>query len=78
MSKALKYYNTFSERIICAKFKEKHHDTLLIQAYAPTTDHDEEEIEQFYDDLSEIIKRNKAWKDKLFVVGDFNAKVGKE
>ncbi|GFS19395.1 reverse transcriptase-like protein [Elysia marginata] len=56
----------------------QHHDTLLMQAYAPTTDHDEEEIEHFYDDLSEIIKTNKAWKDKLLVVGDFNAKVGKE
>ncbi|GFR72711.1 UDP-glucuronosyltransferase 2A1-like [Elysia marginata] len=28
--------------------------------------------------ISEIIKTNKAWKDKLLVVGDFNAKVGKE
>ncbi|GFR80793.1 craniofacial development protein 2-like [Elysia marginata] len=78
MSEALKCYNTFSGRIICVKFTEQHHDTLLIQAFAPTTDHDEEEIEQFYDDLSEIIKTNKAWKDKLLFVGDFNAQVGKE
>ncbi|GFS04175.1 endonuclease-reverse transcriptase [Elysia marginata] len=32
MSKALKDHNTFSERIICAKFTKQHHDTLLIQA----------------------------------------------
>ncbi|GFR60230.1 craniofacial development protein 2-like [Elysia marginata] len=66
MSKALKYYSTFSERIISAKFTKQHHDTLLIQAYAPTTDHGKEEIEQFYDDLSEIIRRNKPCKDKLW------------
>ncbi|GFR74262.1 craniofacial development protein 2-like [Elysia marginata] len=66
ISKTLKYYNTFSERIICAKFTEQHHEMLLIQAYSPTTDHAEE---QFYDGLSKIIKRKKAWKDKLLVVG---------
>ncbi|GFS24151.1 craniofacial development protein 2-like [Elysia marginata] len=76
MSKALKDYNTFSEseRIFCAKFAEQHHHALLRQAYAQTADHAKEEIKQIYDDLSEIIKRNKAWKEKLLVVSDFNAK----
>ncbi|GFR68991.1 reverse transcriptase [Elysia marginata] len=54
------------------------YENRMEQAHAPTTDHDEEEIEQFYDDSSEIIKRNKACEDKLLVVGDFNAKVGKD
>ncbi|GFS02704.1 endonuclease-reverse transcriptase [Elysia marginata] len=78
MSNALKYFVFVSKRIIYAKFTEQLHDTLLIQAYAPTAEHPVEEIEQFYDDLSEIINTKKAWKDKLLVVGDFNAKVGKE
>ena len=77
-SKSIKFYDTYSERIILCKLKEEHHDTLIIQIYAPSTDYSEEDIEQFYDDLSNVVKQNKKWSDKLIICGDFNAKIGKE
>jgi len=47
----------------------------VIQAYAPTTDHDDEVVEEFYNQLQGIIdKMNK--KDILIIQGDWNAKVG--
>ena len=49
----------------------------IIQIYAPTQDHEDEEIELFYDEIQTAIKNVKK-NDKLFVMGDLNAKVGKE
>ena len=49
----------------------------IIQAYAPTTDHDDEEIEDFYDQLQEIIDQTPK-KDIIVVQGDWNAKVGED
>ena len=45
----------------------------VIQAYAPTTNAEEVKIEQFYDDLLELIPK----KDFLFI-GDWNAKLGSQ
>ena len=75
-NKALKYYNTYSERILYVKIKGKHHDTLMIQVYAPTTEYSDEDVEEFYDEITKIIKKCKKGKDKLIISGDFNAKVG--
>ena len=44
----------------------------VTQAYAPTTNAEEVKIEQFYDDLL------KTKKDVLFIIGDWNAKVGSQ
>jgi len=46
----------------------------VIQAYAPTTNAEEVKIEQFYDDLLELIPK----KDFLFIIGDWNAKLGSQ
>ena len=42
--------------------------------YFPTTDAEEAEVEQFYEDLQELTPK----KDILFIVGDWNAKVGSQ
>jgi len=49
----------------------------LISAYAPTMSYTQEEKEQFYESLSEMI-RSVPCEDKLLVLGDFNARVGKD
>ncbi|XP_023213818.1 craniofacial development protein 2-like [Centruroides sculpturatus] len=49
----------------------------IIQVYAPTTEATEEEIEGFYEKLQETVN-NLPKKDALFILGDWNAKVGKE
>ena len=46
----------------------------IIQAYAPTTDNDDDDIEDLYDQLSKAIDRTRK-KDILVVQGDWNAKI---
>ena len=46
----------------------------VIQIYAPTTIPEEAEVEQFYDDLQELLEHQKTMKRPLFIIGDGNAK----
>ena len=46
----------------------------VIQVYAPTSNAEEAEVEQFYEDLQDLELTHK--KDVLFIIGDWNAKVG--
>ena len=47
----------------------------MSQAYAPTSTHDDEEVEAFYEDVRKAIGENRS--HYQYVVGDFNAKLGK-
>ena len=49
----------------------------LIQVYAPTTNAEEGEVEQFYEDLQDLLELTPK-KDVLFIIGDWNAKVGSQ
>ena len=49
----------------------------VVQMYAPTSDYDDNEIEEFYDQLQNVIGPTPK-KDMLVVQGDWNAKVGKD
>ena len=51
-------------------------NVVLIQVYAPTTQHSDEEVEKFYGDIEKGIKQVKTT-DVVIIMGDFNAKVGK-
>ena len=46
----------------------------VIQVYAPTTNAEEAEVEQFHDDLQDFLKLMLR-KDVLFIIGNWNAKV---
>ena len=59
------------------KLQGKPSSISTIQIYAPTQDHEDEEIELFYDEIQTAIKNVKT-DDILCVMGDLNAKVGKE
>ena len=48
-----------------------------IQAYAPTSNTEEAEVEQFYEDLQDVLEITPP-KDVLFIIGDWNAKVGSQ
>ena len=48
----------------------------IVQVYAPTSDYDDNEIEEFYDQLQNVIDQTPK-KDILVVQGDWNAKVGR-
>ena len=50
---------------------------MVIQAYAPTSNAEETEIEQFYEDLQDLLELTTK-KDIHFIIGDWNAKVGSQ
>ena len=49
----------------------------FIQAYAPTSNIEEAEVERFYEDLQNLLELTPK-KDVLFIIGDWNAKVGSQ
>ena len=64
-----------SSRMISIRISAKPHNITIIQVYAPTTDHTDDEVEEFYE-LLETTMKNAPRKDILIVQGDWNAKVG--
>ena len=58
-------------------FQGKPFNITVIQVYAPTSNAEEAEVERFYEDLQDLLEliRNK---DVLFIIGDWNAKVGSQ
>ena len=50
---------------------------MVIQVYAPTSNAEEAEVERFYEDLHDLLKLTSK-KDVLFIIGDWNAKVGSQ
>ena len=48
---------------------------MVIQVYALTSNAKEDEVEQFYEDLQDLLELTPP-KDVLFIIGDWNAKVG--
>ena len=70
-------YLPVNERCILLKLKAKPFNISILQAYAPTSDYSEEDIETFYESLSNTLKEVKS-SEVLIVMGDFNAKVGSE
>ena len=50
---------------------------MVIQAYAPTSNTEEAEVERFYEDLQDLLELTPK-KDIPFIIGDWNAKVGSQ
>ena len=66
-----------SSRLITIRLRAVPFNITIVQAYAPTSQYDDSEIEEFYDQLQNVIDRTPK-KDILVVQGDWNAKVGKD
>ena len=64
-----------NNRMISVSFQGKPFNITVIQAYAPTSNAEEAEVEQFYEDLQDLWELTPQ-KDVLFIIGDWNAKVG--
>ena len=58
-------------------FQGKPFNITVIQVYAPTSNAEEAEVEQFYEDLRNLLELTPK-KDVLFIIGDWNAKVGSQ
>ena len=55
-------------------FPSKPFNITVIQVYATTSNAEEAEVEQFYEDLQDLLELTPK-KDVLFIIGDWNAKV---
>ena len=66
-----------SNRILLVKLYCKPFNLTLIQVYSPTITSTVEDIDEFYDDLEVAYKHCKS-QDMIIIMGDLNAKVGKE
>ena len=55
----------------------KQFNITLIQVYAPTSNVEEAEVEQFYEDLQKLLELTPQ-KDVFFIIGDWNAKIGSQ
>ena len=62
---------------LCSFLKGKLFNITVIQAYAPTSNAEEAEVEWFYEDLQDLLKLTPK-KDVLFIIGDWNADVGSQ
>ena len=58
-------------------FPGKLFNITVIQVYAPTSIAKEAEVERFYEDLQDLLELTPK-KDALFIIGDWNAKVGSQ
>ena len=58
-------------------FQGKPFNITVIQVYAPTSNAEEAEVERFYEDLQDLLELTRQ-KDVLFIIGDWNAKVGSQ
>ena len=63
--------------MISVCFQGKPFNIMVIQAYAPTSNAEEAEVEWFYEDLQDLLELT-AKKDVLFIIGDWSAKVGSQ
>ena len=64
-----------TDRMICVHFQGKQFNITVIQVYDSTTNADKAEVEWFYEDLQDLLELTPP-EDVLFVIGDWNAKVG--
>ena len=63
--------------MISVRFQGKPFSITVIQVYALTSNTEEAEVEQFYEDLQDLLALTPK-KDVLFIIGDWNAKVGSQ
>ena len=63
--------------MISVRFQGNPYNILVIQAYAPTSNAEEAEIERYYEDLQDLLELTPK-NYVLFIIGDWNAKVGSE
>ena len=63
--------------MISVHFQGKPFNITVIQVYGPTSNAEEAEVEGFYEDLKDLLELTPK-KDVLFIIGDWNAKVGSQ
>ena len=73
----MEYLDAISKMTEWSRFRGKSFNITVIQVYAPTSYAEEAEVEQFYEDLQDLLELTPK-RDVLFIIGDWNAKVGSQ
>ena len=66
-----------NDRMIIVHFQGKPFNITVIQVYAPTSNGEEDEVECLYENLQDLLELTLI-RDALFIIGDWNAKVGSQ
>ena len=66
-----------NDRMISVRYQGKLFNNTVIQVYAPTSNAEEAEVCQFYEDLQDLLELRPP-KDVLFIIGNWEAKVGSQ
>ena len=69
--------NLKNDKTISVRFQRKPFNITVIQVYASTSNTEEAKVERFYEDLQDLLELTPK-KDVLFIIGDWNAKVGSQ
>ena len=69
--------NLKNDRMISVHLQGKSFNIMVTQVYAPTSNSEEAEVKRFYEDLQDLSELTPE-KDVLFIIGDWNAKVGSQ
>ena len=69
--------NLKNDRMISVCFQGKPFNIMVFQAYVPTSNAEEAEVEQLHEDLQDLLELTPK-KDVLVIIGDWNAKVGNQ
>ena len=69
--------NLKNNRRISVRFQGKPLNIIVIQVYASTSNTEEAEVEWFYENLQDLLELTPK-KDVLFIIGDWNAKLGSQ
>ena len=69
--------NLKNDRMISVHFQGKPFNITVIQVYAPSSNAEEAGVERFYEELQDLLELTPK-KDVLFIIGDWNAKVGSQ
>ena len=70
-------HNLKNDRMVSVHFQGKPFNTTIIEVHAPTSNTEEAEVDWFYEDLRDLLELTPN-KDVLFIIGDWNAKVGSQ
>ena len=69
--------NLKNDRMICLFPRQTPFNITVIQVYAPTSNTEAVEVEQFHEDLQDLLELTPK-KDVLLMIGDWNANVGSQ
>ena len=69
--------NLKNDRMISVRFQGKPYNITVIQVYVPTSNAEKAEVKWFNEDLQDLLELTSK-KDVLFIIGDWNAKVGSQ